>query len=148
MDLTTTLTQNVDTLFTNLESFTQNEGVLGKPVSFGDKTFIPVVSVALGYGTGNTANNKQQTPALGTNASSAISDNNMSGGAVGLGAKLTTEAVIVIDNNDISMLPMANNVPSSSLVDKIPQMLMGMNQNKQQGQQQSQQQSQGQGQQS
>ncbi len=60
MDQNPNLTQNVDTLFSNLENFTQNEGLIGKPVTHGDKTFIPVVSVTLGYGSGNTANKTQQ----------------------------------------------------------------------------------------
>jgi uncharacterized spore protein YtfJ len=42
------LNENVDTLFRSLENFAQNEGVSGKPVTQGDKTFLPVVSVTVG----------------------------------------------------------------------------------------------------
>ncbi|OJU15488.1 MAG: sporulation protein [Clostridiales bacterium 43-6] len=117
---------NVDTLFHSLENFTQKEGLIGKPVSQGDKTFLPVVSITLGYGTGNTSTK-------GSQSASATAAGNMSGGALGLGAKLSTDAIIVIDKNNVSMLPMNGlGGVSSQIIDKIPQILMG---NKQQGQQ-------------
>ncbi len=46
------LNQNVDALFRSLENFTQNEGIIGKPVTQGEKTFLPVVSITVGYGGG------------------------------------------------------------------------------------------------
>ncbi len=46
-------------------------------------------------------------------------------GALGLGAKLCTDAVIVIDPQGVSMLPM-NGSAAGSLVDKIPQILSGL----------------------
>lgn len=145
MDQNTTLNQNVDTLFSNLENFTQNEGVLGKPVVQGDKTFIPVVSVTLGYGSGNASNKGQSggtssAQGMGAGMGAGI------GGALGLGAKLITEAVIIIDKENVSMIPMGAAGSTTQLMDKIPQILMGMNPNNQQGQGQGQQQGQQQGQ--
>ncbi len=129
------LTENVDTLFHSLENFTQNEGIIGKPVTHGDKTFLPVVSITVGYGGGNAA--------LGKGQQSGMSASNSGTGAMGLGAKLCTDAVIVIDNENVSMLPMRSNV--STLMDKIPQIVsgMGIGQNKQGQQSQSQNSSQG-----
>jgi uncharacterized spore protein YtfJ len=49
------LVENVDNLFQSLENFTQKEGIIGKPVTQGDKTFLPVVSVTVGYGGGNAS---------------------------------------------------------------------------------------------
>lgn len=134
MDQNTPLTQNVDTLFSNLESFTQKEGVIGKPVTHGDKTFIPVVSVTLGYGSGNTASKNQQGNTA-SNQANTMGAGNMAGGALGLGAKLSTDAVILIDKDNVSLLPLSAAGNTSQLMDKIPQILSGMNQNKQQGQQ-------------
>lgn len=132
MDQSTSLNQNVDTLFSNLESFTQSESLIGKPVTHGEKTFIPVISLTLGYGSGNTASKNQATAA-------PLNQGNMAGGALGLGAKLTTEAVILIDNNNVSMMQIGAGANASQIMDKIPQILTGMNQNKQQGQAQGQQ---------
>jgi len=145
MDQNPNLTQNVDTLFSNLENFTQNEGLIGKPVTHGDKTFIPVVSVTLGYGSGNTASKNQQG---NTSVNIGSGAGNMAGGALGLGAKLNTEAIIVIDKDNVSMMQMSAAANASQLVDKIPQILSSMNPNsQQQGQQQGQQQNQAQQQQ-
>ncbi len=143
MELNSTLHENVDTLFTNLQSFTQNEGVLGKPMSYEDKTFIPVVSLTLGYGGGNTTPKNQQNNTGSQNMSSAIG--NMGAGALGLGARLTTDAIVVIDKGNVSMMqltPMAGNV--SQMINQIPQILMGKNQGSGQQGQQGQQSQQGQ----
>ncbi len=134
----TNLSQNVDTLFSNLEKFTQNEGLIGKPVTHENKTFIPVVSVTMGYGTGNSATKAQSGSASGSGK--------MAGGALGLGAKLCTDAVLVIDKDHVSMIPINSTGSSASqLIDKIPQMVSGMGQSGQQSDQQSQGQGQGQG---
>ena len=48
MDQGLNLSQNIDTLFNNIEKYTKTEGVIGKAVTHEDKTFIPVVSVSVG----------------------------------------------------------------------------------------------------
>jgi len=125
MENNTNLNDNVDKLFHSLENFTQKEGLMGKIVTQGDKTFIPVVSITLGYGSGNTAGKSPQ-PNMGTSAG------NMSGGAQGLGAKICTDAIILIDKGNVSVMPINATTNPGQLVDKIPQILSGMNQNKQQ----------------
>ena len=131
------LTENVDTLFRSLENFTQKEGIIGKPVTQGDKTFLPVVSISLGYGSGN-ANMKGQSGAPGMNSAATGT------GALGLGAKLCTDAVIVIDNQNVSLLSMNSN--AGNIMDKIPQIISGIKGQGQQGQSQSQEQNQNQAQ--
>lgn len=121
-------TSNVDTLFKSLEDFTQKEGIIGKPVTQGDKTFLPVVSITMGYGGGN-ANMKGQSNAPGMGTGSATGT-----GAMGLGAKLCTDAVIVIDGQNVSVLPMNAAGAATSLMDKIPQIISGMKQGQNQGQ--------------
>jgi len=125
----TELKENVDSLFRSLENFTQNEGIIGKPVTQGDKTFLPVVSITVGYGGGNAS--------MGKNPQASSSGKTETGTeALGLGAKLCTDAVILIDNQNVSLLSMNSN--ASNLMDKIPQMISGMGQNKQSGQAQGQ----------
>ena len=129
------LLENVDSLFRSLENFTQNEGIIGKPVTQGDKTFLPVVSITLGYGGGN-ASAKSQGGA--SNAGAGMGSMGSGTGALGLGAKLCTDAVIVIDNQNVSMLSVNSN--ASAIMDKIPQIISGVTQGKQsqgQGQNQS-----------
>ncbi|MCY6371220.1 GerW family sporulation protein [Clostridium ganghwense] len=134
--------QNVDALFTGLQNFVKTESVMGTPVNVADKTLVPVVSVTIGYGSGS--NNKAPVPANG-------------GPGVGLGARIATNAVVVINKDSVSMLPVnekgnVNNLPNdnntmSTLVDKIPEMInnfkqgaqpQNMAQNQQQNQPQAQ----------
>jgi len=116
------LNENVDTLFKSLENFTQTEGIIGKPVTQGDKTFLPVVSITVGYGGGN-ASMKGQT----SSTSSSTSTGTGSGtGALGIGAKLCTDAVIVLDGQNVFMLPVNSTAAGGTLVDKIPQIINGM----------------------
>ncbi len=116
------LNNDVDTLFKSLESFTQSEGIIGKPVTQGDKTFLPVVSIMVGYGGGNAT-------MKGSATSSAANIGSGSGtGAHGLGAKLCTDAVIVVDGQNVFMLPVNSSAAGGNLIDKIPQIISGMKQ--------------------
>lgn len=131
MDQNLNLSQNIDNLFTNIENFTQTEGVMGKPVTHENKTFIPVVSVSIGCGGGNSATKNQQgntSAKQGTGSDAA----NMSGGALGLGAKVSTDAIIVIDNGNVSMMTLSAAGNATQLIDKIPEMVKGMRQQNQQ----------------
>jgi uncharacterized spore protein YtfJ len=143
MDINNTMEQNVSTLFSNIETFAQQEGTLGRPISIEDKTLIPVISVSIGYGGGNSSGKLTQGS---TSTSQGSANTGMD--ALGLGARISTDAVLIVDQGNISAIsinPAAGAV--GQLMNKIPQM-MGMGQNsQQQGQQGQQQQGQQQGQQ-
>jgi uncharacterized spore protein YtfJ len=130
------LAQNVDTLFSNMQNFAQKEGLIGKAVTQADKTFLPIISVTLGYGGGDT---QTKGPHLNANSNQA-SGSDMSGGAVGLGAKLATDAVIVINKDNVTLMPISGTSGLSQLVDKVPQILSNMGSGGQQNQQSQQQQ--------
>lgn len=132
------LSENMDSLFRSLEDFTQKEGVIGKSVKEGDKTFLPVVSITMGYGGGNASMKGQGGSSSNTGGMSSSTGS----GAMGLGAKLCTDAVIVIDGQTVSVIPMNAAGVTTNLVDKIPQIISGIKQG--QGQDQSQGQSSGQ----
>lgn len=138
--------QNISTLFTDLQNFVKTESVMGTPVNVADKTLVPVVSVTIGYGGGT--NKKNPAPSKG--------------GTVGLGARIATNAVVVINKDSVSMLPVdekgnANNAANNNdtmnnLVNKIPEMINnfkqgGQSQNMAQNQQGNQQQNMAQNQQ-
>lgn len=130
------MVENVDTLFHSLENFTQKEGVIGKPVTQGNKTFMPVVSVTVGYGGGNASMGKGQSGTA--SGSSGMAGSAGTGtGALGLGAKLSTDAIIIVDDQaqNVQVMPMSAS-GASQIAEKIPQILQGMNQNKPSGQSQ------------
>ncbi len=134
MEQNQSFSQNIDTLFSNLEEFTKKEPVLGTPVTYGGKTLIPVVSVTFGYGSGAMPTPTGQQGGTGTANT---------GTGTGLGARINTDAVVVIDNenDNISMLSISGKSGLTQMMDKIPQALSNMRpNNQQQGQGQTQQQ--------
>lgn len=129
------LTQYVDSLFANMKSFSQHDGLIGKPVTQGDKTFLPVLSITLGYGGGDSQSK--------ANAGAQGKGGGMIGDAMGIGAKLCTDAVIIIDRDSVMMAPIgAKTGTMTQVLEKIPQILGSMGQGGQQGNQQQQQQQQ------
>ena len=141
MEVNTSLNQNIDTLFSNIETFTQNEGTLGKPVTYEGKTLIPIISVTIGYGGGNTSG-KMSQGTTGTNPGTS----NAGMDALGLGARISTDAVAVVDGANVTVLPVsATGSNMNQLINQIPQMMgkgqTGQSQNQQQTQQQNQPQS-------
>ncbi|MBE6068488.1 MAG: sporulation protein [Clostridium lundense] len=131
MSDTTNFSQNLDTLFTDLHNFVDTDSVLGKPLAVGDKTLVPVMSVTLGYGDTGMATKMQKT-----NTANATS-------GVGLGAKISTSAVVVVDKDGVSMLPINEKSNLGQMMDKIPQALSTLGQNVMQPSTNQQQQSQG-----
>ena len=113
MSENTPFTQNMDTIFTDLHNFVKNDSVLGAPVVVGDKTLVPVISVTLGYG--NPGMSKSSTP-------SSMS---------GMGARVSTNAVVVIDKNSATMLTVGEKANMSKMIDKIPQAISSIGQSMQ-----------------
>jgi uncharacterized spore protein YtfJ len=130
------VTQYVDTLFANMKSFSQHDGMIGKPVTEGGKTFLPVISVTMGYGGGDSHSHAN----TGTQAKTG-----MMGDVLGVGAKLCTDAVIVIDGNNVLLAPIGAKGGVAQMIEKIPQIIGGMGQGGQQPQQQQQTQQQNKG---
>jgi len=124
------INQYVDALFTNMENFSQKDGLIGKPVTQGDKTFLPIMSITLGYGGGDTqAKNKTNTNTAASTGGGMLS------GALGIGAKLCTDAVIVIDKDNVLMAPVGTPGNISQVINKIPQIISSMGGGAQGGQQ-------------
>ncbi|WP_343216187.1 GerW family sporulation protein [Clostridium mobile] len=125
----TSFNENMDILFTEVQDFAKQNSVMGAPLTVENKTLVPIVSVTLGYGSGTNSmksgSNESKTP------------------GVGLGAKISTDAVVVIDKDNVSMLPVTQKANANQLMDKIPQVISSMmpnaQQNMQQGAQQGQQ---------
>jgi uncharacterized spore protein YtfJ len=136
MEDNTTFTQNIDTLFSDLQHLTKSETVLGTPLTVEGKTLVPLISVTLGYG----------STGMGTKSQAGGNMNTASGGH-GLGAKISTSGVIVMDKNSVQILSTNENSAVNQMMSKIPQALTGMSQNMMGGAGQSQQQNQQSGQQ-
>jgi uncharacterized spore protein YtfJ len=113
----TSFTQNIDTLFSDLQNLTKSETVLGTPMTVENKTLVPLMSVTLGYGSTGMGSKSQ----MGTST-------NVTSGGHGLGAKITTSGVIVIDQDSVQLLSTTENGALNQMMSKIPQALTGMGQ--------------------
>jgi uncharacterized spore protein YtfJ len=122
------LAENVDTLFHSLENFTQREGVIGNPFHRVKKPFYPLFRLPLGTAAANASMSKGQS---GSSTSSMLpgsnTGNNSGTGALGLGAKLNTEAIIVIDeqSRDVSVLPMST-VGAGQIMTRFPRFYLDL----------------------
>lgn len=142
MQDTSSFNSNMDTLFSDLQDFVKTGSVLGSPMKVEDKTIVPLMSVTMGYG----------STGMGAKTSMGNGGANTSSGGVGLGARVSTSGIIVVEKDKVQILPTNGNSNMSQFVDKIPEALSSLSQNMMgqnaagQGQQQGQNQNQAQGQ--
>lgn len=89
-----------------LKEIAKSETVIGEPVTVGDKTVIPVVKVSVGFGAGGGQGESEKT---GTGF----------GGGGGGGARIEPVAFIIVDDKEVSLLPIAKG-KWEGLIDSIP----------------------------
>ncbi|KGM97054.1 sporulation protein [Clostridium novyi A str. 4552] len=114
MQLNNNFSDNMNTVFSKVEDYVKTESMMGAPMTVQDKTLVPIVSVSLGYGSGNNSPKDK-----------SASSNSCPAEGVGLGAKIATDAVVVIEKDCVSMLPVAqkSNMNVKDMMDKIPNVL-------------------------
>ena len=95
--------QTVGTLYKGMDAFLSTKSVVGEPIQVGDTTLIPLVDVNFGVGAGAFGNAK------GTN---------QAGG--GMGGKMSPTAVVVIQDGQVRMMPIAEESTLTKILDMIP----------------------------
>ena len=113
----TSFTQNVDTLFSDLQNLTKTDTVLGTPITVENKTIVPLMSVTLGYGSTGMGARKQTGGSFNTS-----SDGH------GLGAKISTSGVLIIDKENVQLLSTNESSAVNQMMSKIPQALASIGQ--------------------
>ncbi|URZ03301.1 GerW family sporulation protein [Clostridium felsineum] len=101
--------ESLDVLFTKLEKFLRTETVIGEPIKVGETTLIPIVSVMFGCGTGS-----------GTGDNKGIKGE---GGGLGTGARISPNAILVIKNDEVQMLPVKSSGNLSKLIEMVPEIV-------------------------
>jgi uncharacterized spore protein YtfJ len=109
MENQTSLKENLDTLFTNLEKFLKTETVVGEPIVVGETTLIPIISLSFGCGTGGGND--------GTKSQSK------SGTGLGAAAKVTPNAVISITGDKVTLLPITGKSNLDSILNMVPEIV-------------------------
>ena len=104
------LNKGLEMLFEKLQEFLISRTIIGKEIQVGETTLIPVIELTFGMGSGSggeTDEKKKQ----GT------------GAGVGFGAKARPSAVVVIQKDNVQLLPMGKPGALEKLMEKIPDIM-------------------------
>ena len=102
--------ESLETLFNHLEKFLKTETVIGEPISVGETTLIPIITVAFGCGGGGGGGKDEK-------------GNDGMGTGVGVGAKISPDAVIVIKEDSVTLLPVKSRSNIEKLVGMVPEIV-------------------------
>lgn len=105
----------LETLMKDLGKMLSSESVVGEPITVGQVTIVPVVTVSFGFGTGGGEAKDEK----------AQGGNGAGGGA---GGRITPTAFLVINGDQVSLLPVekkGNTV--DRLIDTIPGLMDKLN---------------------
>ena len=114
MEVGNVVRENLEALFGKLEKFLKTETVVGQPIVIGETTIVPIVSITFGCATGageGTGNDPKS--GSGSGAGSGLSS----------GAKITPTAVLVIQNNEVTLLPVKDKSGLENLLNKVPDLM-------------------------
>ncbi|WP_294184525.1 GerW family sporulation protein [uncultured Clostridium sp.] len=116
--------ENTEALFSQLENFLKTETVVGKPIKVEDVTLVPFITVNFGCATGG-----------GGQGSGDDKKQEGSGAGMGAGAKITADAVLVIKDDTVKVLPIKNKDNLDKIIELVPEIVkkMGIKKNKGKG---------------
>jgi len=89
-----------------LREISKSETIIGEPISVGKRTVIPVVTISVGFGAGGGQGEDKKAMAG-------------FGGGGGGGTKIEPAAFIIMDEDGVSLLPMAKG-KWDQIIDAIP----------------------------
>ncbi len=113
MEGKTPVNESLETLFSHLEKFLKTETVVGEPIIVGETTLIPVITVSFGCGGGGGGGKDEK-------------GNDGMGTGVGVGAKISPDAVIVIREDAVTLLPVKSRSNLENLVGMVPEIVKKM----------------------
>jgi len=99
-----------NTLFERLEKFLRTETVVGEPIQVGNITMMPIISVSFGVAAGE-----------GSGKDNKHNDGSGSGG--GVGCKITPNAMLVIKNDEVSVVPLTSRGSLERIVEMVPDII-------------------------
>lgn len=92
----------VESLFDGMEHFLTSKTVFGEARTFGDTTIIPLMNVSFGVAAG------------------AVQKEKNGNGGGGLGGKMTPEAILVIQGDDVRILRLTSDKSLDRIMEAIP----------------------------
>lgn len=102
----------LESMYNKLDNFLKTETVIGEPIEFDNVKLIPIITASFGLGGG-----------FGEES------DNGGGGGGGLGCKISPDAILVVKDDNVEMLPIKNKHSLEKLFDKVPEILDKINKN-------------------
>ncbi len=103
----------MDSMFEKLEKFLRTETVVGEPFQVGDITMVPVITVTFGLGGGE-----------GSGKDNKGNDGSGTGG--GLGCKISPNAMLVIKDGAVNVIPLTSRGSLDKLFEMVPDIISKM----------------------
>lgn len=104
------LNSTIHALFERLRDFLRTETVVGQPINVGSVTIIPLITVSVGAGSG-----------IGQGSDKGGESGE--GGGGGGGGKVAPTAIIVIKEDEVSVVPVCGKGSMERIVEMIPDIL-------------------------
>ena len=103
----------LESMYSKLDKFLKTETVIGEPIEFGSVKLIPIISASFGLGGGFGEEEKN------------------AGAGGGLGGKIAADAVLVVKDDEVEMLPVKSKKSFADLLEKVPEMVAELSGNDQ-----------------
>jgi len=98
----------LESMYGKLDKFLKTETVVGEPIELNDITIIPIITASFGLGGGFGADSSDQSE----------------GGGGGLGCKIAPDAMLVIKDGNVEMIPVKKKSGSlEKLIDQVPDLV-------------------------
>jgi len=99
--------ENVNALFEKFEQFVKSQTIVGQEIKVGNVTIIPLASISFGLGAGGGSGKDE-------------SGHGGDGGGSGIAAKATPTALLVVNGDDVNLVPIRKGSSFETLLDAVP----------------------------
>lgn len=100
----------LDSMYNKLDNFLKTETVIGDPIEIDNVKIIPIITASFGLGGGFGEESE-----------------NGGGGGGGVGCKINPDAILIIKNDDVEMLPIKSKNSLEKLFEKVPEIMDKLN---------------------
>ncbi|HKL74713.1 MAG TPA: GerW family sporulation protein [Halanaerobiales bacterium] len=100
----------LESMYNKLDNFLKTETVIGEPIEFDNVKLIPIITASFGLGGGFGEESE-----------------NGGGGGGGLGCKITPDAILVVKDDNVEMLPIKSKNSLEKLFEKVPEIMDKIN---------------------
>ena len=98
----------LESMYDRLDNFMKTETVVGEPIVVDDVKIIPIISASFGLGGGFGEESKEKSSG---------------GGGGGVGGKITPDAMLVIKDGNVEMIPVKSKATFEKLIEKVPDLV-------------------------